>query len=330
MRADRVIRALLLLQARGSMTAAQLADELEVSVATARRDFEALLAAGFPLYSQPGRGGGWRILGGTRLDLTALTGPEAAALFVRLGQSPQSQTDASAEQKLLQALPAPTRERAERVRDATKSGPAWGNQPAAEPAAALALRQAIAEQRVVRFEYGSRSEEREVFPLVVGNRGDRWYLIAAGTIADAAGVPARPRTYRVDRIRNLATTMRSSIPPEDFDADRAWEQFGQDVQQLRSAVTATVDVKAECLAVFLHHFGTHARAMADTADNTRVEVSAHTVEGLAEQLAGWVQVSTVTAPLAVREALAAIGAALTSEYGTARGPNLINTKGSTP
>lgn len=124
MRADRVIRALLLLQSRGSMTAAELADELEVSVATARRDFGALLAAGFPLYSQPGRGGGWRILGGSRLDLTALTGPEAAALFLRLGRSPNSDTDASAEQKLLQALPAPTREKAERIRDATKTGPA--------------------------------------------------------------------------------------------------------------------------------------------------------------------------------------------------------------
>ncbi len=317
MRADRVIRALLLLQSRGSMTAAELADELEISVATARRDLEALLAAGFPLYSQPGRGGGWRILGGTRLDLTALTGPEAAALFLRLGRPAQSSTDVSAEQKLLQALPAPTREKAERIRDATKTGPAWGDRAAVEPAETLALRQAIAEQRVVRFEYGSRSGEREVFPLVVGNRGDRWYLIAVGTAPDEAGAPARPRTYRIDRIRNLVKTMRSGSPPEDFDADQAWERVGRDVQQLRAAVTATVDVEAQYLPVFLHHFGTHARATAGTADGTRVEVSAHTVEGLAEQLAGWVHVSAVTAPPAVREALAVIGVALTSKYGTA-------------
>lgn len=66
MRADRRVAALLLLQARGRLTAAALADELEVSVATARRDLEALAAAGIPVYPQPGRGGGWSLLGGAR------------------------------------------------------------------------------------------------------------------------------------------------------------------------------------------------------------------------------------------------------------------------
>ena len=48
--------ALRLLQSRGRVTAAGLADELEVSVATARRDLEALSSAGIPVYPQPGRG----------------------------------------------------------------------------------------------------------------------------------------------------------------------------------------------------------------------------------------------------------------------------------
>ena len=70
MRADRLVATLLLLQARGRVTAAELADELEVSVATARRDLEALSAAGIPVYPQAGRGGGWSLLGGARTDLT--------------------------------------------------------------------------------------------------------------------------------------------------------------------------------------------------------------------------------------------------------------------
>ena len=53
MRADRLIAALLLMQARGRVTAAELATELEVSVATARRDLEALSAAGIPVYPRP-------------------------------------------------------------------------------------------------------------------------------------------------------------------------------------------------------------------------------------------------------------------------------------
>lgn len=50
MRADRLVATLLLMQARGRVTAAEVAAELEVSVATVRRDFEALSAAGVPVY----------------------------------------------------------------------------------------------------------------------------------------------------------------------------------------------------------------------------------------------------------------------------------------
>ena len=81
MRADRLVAALLVLQARGRVTAAELADELEVSVATARRDLDALSAAGIPVYPQVGRNGGWELLGGARTDLTGLTATEAQALF---------------------------------------------------------------------------------------------------------------------------------------------------------------------------------------------------------------------------------------------------------
>src|SRR3954447_6254094 len=85
MRADRLVAVLLLMQSRGRVTAAGLAAELEISVATARRDLEALSAAGIPGDPQPGRGGGWQLLGGARTDLTGLTAPEAQALFLLVG-----------------------------------------------------------------------------------------------------------------------------------------------------------------------------------------------------------------------------------------------------
>ncbi|MDQ1696832.1 MAG: hypothetical protein QOJ03_2185, partial [Frankiaceae bacterium] len=52
MRADRLVATLLLLQARTRVTAAELAAELEVSERTARRDLDALSAAGIPVYAQ--------------------------------------------------------------------------------------------------------------------------------------------------------------------------------------------------------------------------------------------------------------------------------------
>src|SRR5207237_10727077 len=86
-RADRLVAALLLMQSRGRVTAAELADELEVSVASARRDLEALSAAGIQVYPQPGRGGGWSLVGGARTDLSGLSAAEAQALFLLAGPS---------------------------------------------------------------------------------------------------------------------------------------------------------------------------------------------------------------------------------------------------
>jgi predicted DNA-binding transcriptional regulator YafY len=69
MRAGRLVELLSLLQARGRMTAAQLAAELEVSQRTILRDIEELSAAGFPVYAVRGSAGGFELLEGSTLDL---------------------------------------------------------------------------------------------------------------------------------------------------------------------------------------------------------------------------------------------------------------------
>src|SRR5687767_7212747 len=135
MRADRLIAALLVLQSRGQVTAAELARELEVSVATARRDLEALSAAGVPVYSQAGRGGGWRLLGGARTDLSGLTAHEAQALFLLVGPAaPAAPAVRSALRKLLRALPSTFRADAEAAAGAVVVDPArWGESERERP-----------------------------------------------------------------------------------------------------------------------------------------------------------------------------------------------------
>jgi len=73
-RASRVVGLLGLLQARGRMTAAQLAAELEVSPRTVLRDVEALSAAGIPVYAVRGSQGGFELIDGFRSDLPAAAG----------------------------------------------------------------------------------------------------------------------------------------------------------------------------------------------------------------------------------------------------------------
>ncbi len=118
-RADRLVAALLILQARGRVTAAGLAEELEISERTARRDLEALAMAGIPVYSQAGRGGGWSLLGGARTDLSGLTAAEARTLFLVAGPSaaatPQIKA-ASAQARPRAARTVPGRRRGGRLR----------------------------------------------------------------------------------------------------------------------------------------------------------------------------------------------------------------------
>src|SRR5437879_12679270 len=88
MRADRLLSILLLLQAHGRMSAAELARRVEVSRRTVFRDLEALSGAGIPVVSDRGPNGGAYLLGGYRTDLTGLTESELEALLAFGGQGP--------------------------------------------------------------------------------------------------------------------------------------------------------------------------------------------------------------------------------------------------
>ena len=129
MRADRLVAALLVLQERGRVTARQLAEELEVSERTARRDLEGLALAGVPVYSQPGRNGGWELIGGARTDLSGLTADEARALFLIAGPAAATPDVRAALRKLVQALPATFREHAEAAAAAIVRDPASWDHP---------------------------------------------------------------------------------------------------------------------------------------------------------------------------------------------------------
>ena len=210
MRADRLVATLLVLQAKGRVTAAELADELEVSVEDARRDLEALAIAGIPVYSQPGKGGGWSLLGGARTDLSGLTAAEARTLFMIAGPSSTATPEAKAAlRKLVQALPETFRADAEAAASAIVLDPAgWGGTATPDPHHLDVLQQAVIDGVQVRLAYADRTRsetERTVHPLGLVEKGSVWYLVA--------DTDAGLRTFRVSRVRGRDGHRRSGRPP---------------------------------------------------------------------------------------------------------------------
>lgn len=314
MRADRLVATLLLMQARGRVTAAEIADELEVSVATARRDLDALSAAGVPVYPQPGRGGGWQLVGGARTDLSGLSASEAQALFLLIGPAASVVPEAKAAlRKLVRALPDTFRADAQAAARAVVIDPTrWGERGRARPASVELLQAAVVGRRKVRLGYPNRAgvcTQRLVDPWGLADKDDVWYLIA--------GTDDGQRTFRVDRMTDVAVTEVEAERRADFELSQAWERVVDEVEQRRALVWATVLIDSDLLHVLRTQFGRHCEVESHLEDGrVRARVAAHMAVSIAERLAGWGERVEVVEPASIQKELARIGSELVARYGT--------------
>ena len=220
MRASRLISLILLLQSRGTMAAAELARELEVSERTVYRDVGALSAAGIPVYADHGRRGGYRLVGGYRTGLTGLSRAEAEALFLTglpgpAGQLGLADEVAAARLKVLAALPPALRDASARTgRRFHLDVPGWFT-TADPPPLLTELAHAIWADEVVELTYRrDREVRRTVEPYGLVLKGGIWYLVAR--------VGGDHRTYRVDRIRAVAPAGAVFARDEEFDLPAFW------------------------------------------------------------------------------------------------------------
>jgi len=285
-----LIAALMVLQTRGRTTARQLAEELEVSERTARRDLEALAMSGVPVFSTHGRGGGWELVGGARTDLTGLTADEAQALFLAVG--PQLGTAlaldsalASALRKLTSALPETFRPDASTAQAAIKIDPTgWGQVggPAQPDTVPILIRSVLAGKQV-RMQYvradGKRSN-RVVHPLGMVTKREVWYLVAN----TSKGV----RTFRADRVGSTTQLTEDVQRPGDFDLDEAWDSIVTAVESERAGIRARAMAAPSAIKALRYQFGTRLE-IGQTGDDGRVEITLTEVEAapLAAQIAGY-------------------------------------------
>ncbi|MFD6174966.1 helix-turn-helix transcriptional regulator [Streptomyces coeruleorubidus] len=242
MRAARLIKMVLLLQSRPSMTAAELARELEVSERTVTRDAQALSEAGVPVYADRGRAGGYRLVGGYRTRLTGLHRSEAEALF--LSGVPGALREmgledaASAAQLKVSAALLPS------LRDASRTAaqrfhldaPSWFKEPKT-PVLLPAVADAVWDDRRVTARYRRGEDEvvRQLEPYGLVLKAGVWYLCAR--VAGGGSF----RVYRIDRFTAVDTAGERFEREPEFDLPAFWEERAE--QFARSILRARVVVR---------------------------------------------------------------------------------------
>ena len=319
MRASRLVALLLLLQARGHLTAAELARELEVSERTIHRDVEALSASGVPVYAERGPHGGIRLVDGYRTRLTGLTGDEAEALFLAGMPGPAAELGlgtvvAAAQLKVLASLPAELRTRASRLveRFHLDAGEWFAT---SQPVPFLGiLSDAVWNGTRITIEYRREgaSVHRVLEPLGLVLKAGVWYIVASSD--------GQIRTYRVSRVIAATSSDERFERPPGFDLASHWAESTAAYERDVPRIAVTVRIRPDRLDELRDAVGTatiqaaEVLTEADPEGWTRYRLHLDWPEEAAMILlraGSWVE---VLEPADVRARLAATARAIAERY----------------
>jgi predicted DNA-binding transcriptional regulator YafY len=226
----RLLRLLSLLQARRDWPGDLLADRLEVSARTVRRDVDRLRELGYPVRATKGPDGGYRLDAGSDLPPLLFDDEQAVAVAVALQTATTSVAgieDAAlrALSTVRQVMPARLRGRVDALQVTTVERTGW-RPPKVDTERLIAVGTAVRAREVLRFDYEPAAGSppapengfvppRRVEPHHVVTWGGRWYLVAWDL--DRADW----RTFRVDRMTPKTPTGPRFTPRELPAADVA-------------------------------------------------------------------------------------------------------------
>ncbi|WP_277211793.1 helix-turn-helix transcriptional regulator [Isoptericola croceus] len=217
---SRLLALLSLLQTARTWSGSELAERLDVTHRTVRRDVDRLREMGYPVEATLGAHGGYRLVAGTSIPPLLLEDDEAVAVALGLrtvavhGLPGLEDAGIRALTKLSQSLPPRLRHR---VRTLGANAMSWGR-PAAgavDPDVLTVLAAAAANRERVRLEYETRdgrSGPRHVEPQQLVSAHHRWYLVAFDVDRDDW------RTFRADRVhapRATGAPSRHDMPAAD-------------------------------------------------------------------------------------------------------------------
>ncbi len=242
---SRLLSLLSLLQGRRDWAGGELADRLEVSGRTIRRDVDRLRELGYPVDAVTGPSGGYRLRAGAAMPPLLLDDDEAIAIAVGLRTAAGAsvagieETALRALVKLEQVLPSHLRRRVRALQSSTMTLPVGGG-PQVDPQHLTLIAAACRDRERLRFGYTARDSSesrREVEPHSLVNAGRRWYLVAWDCGREDW------RSFRLDRLaRPAATGVR--FEPRELPARDAAAYVGQSLAAAPARYDATVTVEA--------------------------------------------------------------------------------------
>lgn len=240
----RLLQLLSLLQGRRDWPGNELAERLEVSARTIRRDVERLRSLGYPVESLTGPAGGYKLRAGTAMPPLLLDDEEAVAIAVGLRSAAGSsvsgieETAVRALVKLEQVLPGHLRRRVSALTHATFTLPVAG--PRVEPGHLSVIAAACRDRERIRFAYRSRDgaeSRREVEPHALVNHGRRWYLVAWDRAREDW------RSFRIDRVGGPQST-GVRFAPGELPAKNAAAYVSRSISTMPSRFEALVTLHA--------------------------------------------------------------------------------------
>ena len=308
---QRVLGLLDLLQRRTVWTGPELADELGVTTRSVRRDVDRLRDLGYPVESERGAGGGYRLGSGRRLPPLLLDDREAVAVAIALRLAAGGAVAGVGEHalgaltKLDQVMPGRLREKVADVTESMVAVP--GTDTPVEPELLIQLGHAVRGTEQVRLDYrdrAGRDTERRVEPYRIVVLGRRWYLLSYDL--DRADW----RTFRLDRIRTVHRSRWRFTPRPDVPDPATHVQHAVTTAPYehlaRVVVHAPVDEVREC---FPSTFGTVTQLRPDRHPDgpaCRLETGAADLDDLAWYLARLPGPFVVESPDGLRVRLGAI------------------------
>ncbi|MCX5381465.1 YafY family protein [Streptomyces sp. NBC_00091] len=284
----RMLRLLSLLQTRRTWSGTELAERLDVTLRTIRRDIDRLRALGYPVEGTTGQAGGYRLAAGAAMPPLLLDDEEAVAIAVALrtaaaGVAGIEETAVRALAKLEQVLPVRLRHQVAAIQATTAPLPLpWSTGPTADPSTLATLAAACRDHEIVAFTYrtgGGALGQRRVEPHALVAADPVWYLVAYDIEHE------QWRLFRVDRITDPAPTGHR-VTPRELPAPDAAAYVAERLAGAPARYTFHATVPADADTVRARTYSLPGRVRALDAHSSAIDLTANNPRHIAQQLLG--------------------------------------------